>query len=59
MLNYDDALRKVGKLYGRLQERRPDIVQFDDFYEGKQPLKFASREWSEFHKDRYTGFADN
>ena len=59
MISYDDALRKVGGLYGRLDKRRPDIVQFDDFYEGKQPLKFASREWSEFHKDRYAGFADN
>lgn len=59
MLGADQALRKVESLYRTLLTRRAEASEYDDFYEGKQPLKFASREWAEFHKDRYTGFADN
>lgn len=59
MLDYKQALSRVEKLYATLEKRRPEINEYDDFYEGKQPLKFASREWSEFHKDRYRGFSDN
>lgn len=59
MLTREDALRVVNRLYGELQSRRPEVEEYDQFYEGEQPLKFASREWAEFHKDRYAGFADN
>lgn len=59
MLAREDALRVVNRLYAELQSRRPEVEEYDQFYEGEQPLKFASREWAEFHKDRYTGFADN
>lgn len=53
------ALAVTSRLYSELVSRRGDIDTFDDYYAGNQPLKFASREWSEFHKDRYKGFADN
>jgi hypothetical protein len=58
-VNLDDALAKVKKLYTDLTGRRPRIETLDDYYEGKQPLAFASRDWAEFHKDRYVGFSDN
>ncbi|WP_333810790.1 phage portal protein [Timonella senegalensis] len=54
-----DALKVAEKLLGRLVNRRPFVLKTDEYYEGKQPLAFASREWSEFHKDRYAGFSDN
>lgn len=53
------ALAMTKKLYAELETRRPEVEEFDDYYEGKHPLQFASREWSEFHKDRYAGFSDN
>lgn len=54
-----DALLVAERLRGKLVARRPFVVKTDDYCEGKQPLAFASREWSEFHKDRYAGFSDN
>lgn len=59
VLTAEQAISKVNRLHSRLSRRREDVEEYDDFYEGKQPLKFASREWSDFHKDRYTGFSDN
>lgn len=58
-MDTDAALAKVKKLYAELVRRRPTIETLDEYYEGEQPLEYASREWSEFHKDRYKGFADN
>lgn len=53
------ALQKVNSLYRTLSGRRPEITTLDDYYEGKQPLAYASREWADWHKDRYAGFSDN
>ena len=53
------ATSKLNDLYAKLVGRRHDIDTLDNYYEGKQPLAFASREWAEFHKDRYVGFSDN
>lgn len=54
-----EALAYAEKLYARLDARRPIVEELDNYYEGKQPLAYASREWSEWHKDRYVGFSDN
>lgn len=53
------ALKIAERLYSRLVNQRSEVDEFDQYYDGDQPLEFASREWSEFHKDRYRGFADN
>lgn len=58
-MDASSALKVAEKLHGRLVKRRPFVLKTDEYYEGKQPLAFASREWSEFHKDRYAGFSDN
>lgn len=58
-MDSDQALAKVKFLYAKLNGRRPEIESLDGYYEGDQPLKYASREWAEFHKDRYAQFADN
>lgn len=49
----------VQRLYARLIYRRPEIERHEQYYEGRQPLKFASKEWKAFHSDRYGDFADN
>ena len=54
-----EALKYAERLYARLDARRPEVEKLDDYYEGKQPLAFASREWADWHKDRYVGFSDN
>jgi len=53
------ALTYAEKLYSRLDARRPAVEELDNYYEGKQPLAYASREWADWHKDRYVGFSDN
>ena len=53
------ALALTEKLYQKLLAQREKVERFDDYYEGKHPLKFASREWADFHKNRYQEFADN
>lgn len=58
-MDANKALATAEKLYNRLVARRPTVKEFDDYYEGEQPLVFASDEWAEWHKDRYKGFSDN
>jgi hypothetical protein len=53
------ALKQVENLYGKLSKRRPEVELTDDYYRGKQPLRFASDKWREYHASRYTKFADN
>lgn len=59
MLTADQAQAKVKALYAKLDRRRPEVEEFDQYYEGDQPLKFTSAEWAAFHRGRYAGFADN
>lgn len=49
----------VNRLYQRLVWRHPEIRKLEAYYEGKQPLKFASAEWAKAHGDRYGDFSDN
>jgi len=59
VLTTEQALAKTDLLYARLSKRRPEIAQAEDYFEGKQPLTYASQEWREFHGERFSGFADN
>lgn len=54
-----EATRKVNELYFRLTRRRPEIKQQFEYFEGKQPLEYATETWKAFHQDRYKDFADN
>lgn len=58
-LTPDQALAKAQKLYDELCNRRPALAQADDYYRGKQPLRYASDKWREFHAARYEKFSDN
>ena len=53
------ALAWVNKLYKVLTDRRPEIKKSFDYFEGDQPLVYATPQWREFHAERYKGFSDN
>lgn len=58
-LTLDQALKLVQKLSGQIIARRPGITELDDYYRGKQPLKYASKQWREYNGVRYKDFSDN
>lgn len=47
------------RIYIRLNNRRPEIEKAENYYEGRQPLSFATKEWQEANASRYAGFSDN
>jgi len=54
-----EALRLVQRIYTRLNARRPEIEKFEAYYNGDQPLSFATAEWRKANSERYAGFSDN
>jgi hypothetical protein len=54
-----EALEWVGKLHKELSGRRAEIKQSFDYFEGKQPLVYATEQWKAFHQERYKDFSDN
>lgn len=59
MAPVDDALAEVALLERELGRRRADILKHNDYYDGKHPLRFASREYRDWFGNQYSGFADN
>lgn len=59
MATAKEALAWVDKLYKVLAARRPEIEKAFGYFEGDQPLAYASPQWKQFHADRYAGFSDN
>jgi len=57
--NADEALKTIDRLYRQLIARQSLVTLTDNYYTGKQRLRFASDEWAEVHRSRYTDFADN
>jgi hypothetical protein len=53
------ALSQTRKLYDQIASRQRDVARADDYYRGKQPLRFASDKWREYHAGRYVDFSDN
>lgn len=58
-LTPEKALALVDKLYKELTPRASEALELTGFYEGKQPLVFASEEWALDHQARYKDFSDN
>jgi hypothetical protein len=58
-MSASDALQMVNRLYARLNGRRPDFDLRERYYEGEQPLSFATEEWKKANAARYVGFSDN
>lgn len=59
MATLAQALQLVSLLESELIRRRGEIDRNNDYYRGKQPLKFASDDFAKFHGDRYREFSDN
>lgn len=53
------ALKLTKRMHERLMRRRPVLQRYEDYYLGKQPLAFATREWKKANAQRYLGFSDN
>lgn len=58
-LTFEQATRRVDQLLRELDNRRPVIDKRERYFDGDQPLAFASDEWQKFHKGRYKEFSDN
>ncbi len=58
-LTAEQAARKVDALYDALSSRRRDNNKFESYFDGEQPLCYASDEWKKFHGQRFAGFSDN
>ncbi|WP_060879935.1 phage portal protein [Streptomyces scabiei] len=59
MATLGQALQLVSLLESELIRRRSEIDRNNDYYRGKQPLRFASDDFAKFHGDRYRDFSDN
>ncbi|QFR00727.1 phage portal protein [Streptomyces phaeolivaceus] len=53
------ALQLVSLLESELIRRQAAIDEYNSYYRGKQPLKFASDDFAKFHGNRYKDFSDN
>lgn len=53
------ASANADRLYRTITKRSPEIRELKEFYEGNQPLAFASEQWQQSHSKRYKGFSDN
>lgn len=58
-LTPDTAAKRADSLYQVIAKRAPEIRELKEFYEGNQPLAFASEQWQKSHSKRYKGFSDN
>lgn len=58
-MSASEAVSTINRLYARLNGRRPEFDQYEEFYAGKQPLTFATAEWKTANAARYDGFSDN
>lgn len=59
VLDVEGAQRLTQRIYLRLNARRPDIDKQERYYQGEQPLSFATDEWKKANAERYAGFSDN
>lgn len=54
-----EASARVEALYQELQARRPSIDKRERYFNGDQPLCYASEEFKKFHGQRFKGWSDN
>lgn len=53
------ALNLVRRGYDQISGRRAAVQKAEEYYTGKQRLRFASDKWSEYNAARYKDFSDN
>ena len=49
----------LGALSKKLTAQAEDVMKWRGYYDGVQPLKFASPQWRGWFGDQYEGFSDN
>lgn len=54
-----DPREWVERLHLQITSRQTEIRRAKEYYLGRQPLKFASQKWREYHAERYQHFSDN
>lgn len=59
MATAQQALEWVAKLHKVIGSRSKEIESQFNYFEGKQPLVYATEQWRAFHEKRYEGFSDN
>lgn len=59
MTTPSEALVLLNTLARRLTAQAEDVRKWRAYYDGNQPLKFASGEWRTWFGAQYEGFADN
>lgn len=58
-LSAEQATARVNALYADLAARRSEVARFERYFNGKQPLAYASDEFKAFHGRRFEGWSDN
>ncbi|MGR7002802.1 phage portal protein [Yinghuangia aomiensis] len=56
---FEDARRLADTLAMELTSRSGTITRHTEYYKGKQPLRFASKEFRAYFAEQYKGFSDN
>ncbi|MFG3050332.1 phage portal protein [Kitasatospora sp. NPDC048239] len=59
MATVEQARALVDVLASELTSRASAAKRTSDYYRGKHPLRFASREFRDYFAEQYAGFADN
>lgn len=58
-LTVPEAAKHFDRMYRKLEPQAKEARDLKGFYRGDQPLKFASTEWSDEHRQQYEDFSDN
>lgn len=58
-MSAQEALGLTQSLYDKVNNRRSFVSLADQYYRGKQRLRFATDKWAEYHAARYQEFCDN
>jgi hypothetical protein len=58
-MSAQEALNLTQRLYEKVLSRRAFVAMTDEYYRGRQKLRFASDKWAEYHGSRYRDFCDN
>lgn len=53
------ALSILERLYSQLRGRQGELQVVADYYDGKHPLRFASKQFAKYWGGLFSGFADN
>lgn len=56
----EEAASWANRLHAQMTARNAAFIdKRERYFNGEQPLQFASQEWRNFHNDRFRGFSDN